>query len=92
MAYWKILQLEVNTSFRPGSGQSWSSKKEYQYKDLKVGVAVSLEEFQITIEQLNEDGMKGSVMWRSGGLGISAGDFEIGKGKPIFCTPDLNAK
>ena len=90
MAYWKILQLEVNTSFRPGSGQSWSRKKDYQYKDLKVGVAVSLEEFQITIEQLNEDGMKGSVMWRSGGLGISAGDFEIGKGKPIFCTPDLN--
>ena len=61
MAYWKILQLEVNTSFRPGSGQSWNSKKEYQYKDLKAGTTISLEEFQMNINELTEDGMKGSM-------------------------------
>lgn len=90
MAYWKILQLEVDTSFRPGSGQNWNSKKEYQYKDLKAGINVSLEEFEITIDELNEDGMKGNVVWRSGGLRIQAGDFAIGKGKPVYSTPTLN--
>ena len=90
MAYWKILQLEVDTSFRPGAGQSWNSKKEYQYKDLKAGTTIGLEEFQMSISELTEDGMKGSIEWRSGEVCIKAGDFAIGKGKPIFCSPTLN--
>lgn len=90
MGHWKILELEVNTSFGSANTQSWKTTKEYQVKDLKSGKIVMLDEFQICIEDLDADGMKGTIEWRSGMMHIDVGPFELKETMPAFYSPTLN--